>query len=116
MKYAERVRLHNLRHVENAAQLVGRRRDANREQCVTSFGRGDQVADRTDAADSRHQRRHLVKGRPSHNFSKPRNWVTWKRASATSPLFIKMQGDLGMALDAGHWIDDDGSCFGHLRF
>ncbi len=24
-------------------------------------------------------------GRPSQNFSKPRNWVTWKRASSTRP-------------------------------
>ena len=24
-------------------------------------------------------------GRPSQNFSKPRNWVTWKCASCTSP-------------------------------
>ena len=26
-----------------------------------------------------------VKGRPSQSFSKPRTWVTWKRASCTSP-------------------------------
>ncbi len=24
-------------------------------------------------------------GRPSQSFSKPRNWVTWKRASSTAP-------------------------------
>src|SRR5215469_4542567 len=28
-------------------------------------------------------------GRPSQNFSKPRNWVTWKRASSTRPSSLR---------------------------
>ncbi len=50
-----------------------------------------------------------VNGRPSQNFSKPRNCVTWKRASSTLPMLVEMQRNLGVALDAGHRIDNDGS-------
>ena len=47
------------------------------------------------------------KGRPSQKRSKPRNSVTWKRASATSPGVVQVQGDLGVPLDAGHRVDHD---------
>ena len=46
-----------------------------------------------------------VKGRPSQSFSKPRTWVTWKRASCTSPCVVELDRDLRVALDAGYGID-----------
>ena len=46
-------------------------------------------------------------GRPSQKRSKPRNWVTWKWASATWPCVVEVDGDLGVPLDAGHGVDDD---------
>ena len=45
------------------------------------------------------------KGRPSQNFSKPRNWVTWKWASSTWPCVVELDRDLGVALDAGDRVD-----------
>ena len=52
------------------------------------------------------------KERPSQNFSKPRNSMTWKRASETSPCVVQEEGDLGVALDAGDGIDDDALAHG----
>jgi hypothetical protein len=46
-------------------------------------------------------------GRPSQSFSKPRNWVTWKRAVHTARR-RPVDGDLAVALDAGHGVDGDG--------
>ena len=61
---AQRVRLHDLREVEDAAQVGRRLRDAHGQDGVARLGRGDQVAHRADAADARHQRRHLVERPP----------------------------------------------------
>ena len=113
MKNAERVRLHNLRHVENAAQLVGRRRNTNREQSVTRFGGGYQMADRADAANPRHQRRHFGEGTPLAQLFETAKLGDVEARVRHFPLFVKMQRDLGVALDAGHWIDDDGSFLRH---
>src|SRR5271165_218039 len=55
MKEAEGVRLRDLGETEDAAQFVGRRRNSYCKQRVTRFGRSDQMADRADAADARHQ-------------------------------------------------------------
>ena len=57
---AERVRLHDLREVQDAAQVGRGLRDPHRENRVARLRRRDQVADRADAAGARHQRRHLV--------------------------------------------------------
>ena len=59
---AEGVRLHDLRQVEDAAQARGVGRNAHGQDGVAGLGGGDQVADRADAADARHQRRHLGEG------------------------------------------------------
>ena len=83
---AQRVRLDDLAEVHQPAQLLGRRRDAHGQDCVAGLGRGQQVADRADAADARGDARPSPQnGRPSQNFSKPRNSTTWNRASATWP-------------------------------
>ena len=46
-------------------------------------------------------------GRPSQNFSKPRNSVTWNRASVTWPGVVQVDGDLGVAFDPGDRVDHD---------
>ncbi len=53
------------------------------------------------------------KERPSQNFSKPRNSVTWKRASTTCAGVVELDGDLGVPLDAGDRVDED--AFGSWR-
>ena len=60
MEEAERVGLHELRAVDQLAQLdagLGRR---HRHDGVAGFGRGQQVAHRADAADARGDGGHLV--------------------------------------------------------
>ena len=58
----ERMRLHELGHVEQFAQLGRGGRDPHGHDRVAGLGRGEEVADRADAADSRRDRRHLVVG------------------------------------------------------
>ena len=57
---AERVRLDDLGEVHHPAQVGPGRRRLDREDLVARLGRGDQVADRADAADAGHDRGHLV--------------------------------------------------------
>ena len=60
MEEAQRMRLHHLRQVQHAAQLRGGVRNPHRHDGLAGLGRGDQVAHRANAADARHQARHLV--------------------------------------------------------
>ena len=46
-------------------------------------------------------------GRPWTIRSKPRNWVTWNWASATSPASSRWIVILRVALDPGDRVDDD---------
>ena len=46
-------------------------------------------------------------GRPSQNFSKPRNSATWNRASATCPVVVEVDRDLGVPLDPRNGVDYD---------
>ena len=49
-------------------------------------------------------------GRPTQNFSKPRNSATWNRASAHLARVVELDRDLGVALDPRHGVDDDLLC------
>ncbi len=71
MKDAQRVRLQDLRHVQNAAQTLAVGRDAHCQNRVTGFTGGDQVAYRTDTANTRHQRRHFVVRAPFAELFEP---------------------------------------------
>ena len=52
---AERVRLDDLREIQDAAQFRGGGRNTHGEQGVARLGGGEQMADGADAADARHQ-------------------------------------------------------------
>src|SRR5450755_2789177 len=50
VKHAKRMRLHDLRHIENAAKLVGRRRNTDRKQGIAGFGRSNQMTHGANSA------------------------------------------------------------------
>ena len=113
MEEAQRVRLHDLRQSEDAAQFVGRRRNSDRQQRVAGLGGRDQMADRADAADARHQRRHLVKRTALAELLEAAELGDVEARVLDPPVFVQMQRDLGMAFDAGNRIDDDGAALLH---
>ena len=59
---AEGVGLHHLGQVQDPAQVGAGRGRLDGQDLVAGLGRGDQVADRADAADAGHDRRQLVHG------------------------------------------------------
>ena len=107
MKEAQGVRLRNLREPEDAAQLVGRRRNSHGEQRVARLGGRDQMADRADAADARHQGRHLVKRAPFAQLLEAAKLGHVKASFLDPAVFVQMERDLGMTFDARNRIDDD---------
>ena len=50
------------------------------------------------------------RGRPSQNFSNPRNSATWKRASLDLASVIELDRDLGVTFDPRHGVDQDLLC------
>ena len=64
MEEAQRVGLDDLPAMHDFAQLRRRWRDAHAHDGFARLGRGEQMADRADAADARGDRRHLIE-RPS---------------------------------------------------
>ena len=99
--------MHDLRHVENAAQFFGGRRYAHREQSITRFGGRNQMTDRADTANPRHERRHFRERTPLTELFKTTKLGNVKLRVRDFSLIVEMQGDLGVALDAGHGVDDD---------
>ena len=113
MKQAERMRLRDLREPEDAAQLVGRGRDPHRQQRIAGLGRRDQMADRANAANARHQRRHLVKWPAFAQLLEAAELGDVKAGVLNPSVFVQVERDLGMAFDARHRIDDDGAALLH---
>ena len=79
----------------------------HRQQRVAGLGGGDQMADRADAADARHQRWHLGERAALAELLKAAKLGDMKAGILDAPVLVEMQGDLGVAFDAGHRIDDD---------
>ena len=113
MEQAQSVRLDDLRQFENAAQLVGGRRNSYRQQRVAGLGGGDQVADRADAADARHQRRHLVKRAALAQLLEAAELGDVKAGFLDPAIVVQVKRDLGVAFDARNRIDDDATALLH---
>ena len=105
---AERVALQCLGIVHEAALALRGGRDAHAEDRVPGLGAREHVAHRADAADARHQARHLVE-RPA--FAELLEAAELRLRGTgrvrTSPAVVEVDGDLGVALDPGHGIDED---------
>src|ERR1035438_4120281 len=105
---AEGVRLQNLGESEDAAQFIGGGRNPNGEQLVASLGGGDEMADRTNAADPGHERWHLVKWAAFAELFEAAKLRDVEAGFVDSSLIVEVQRDFGMALDAGNRVDENG--------
>ena len=88
-------------------RLGGGRRDAHGEDLVAGLGGGDQVADRADAADARHERRHLGEGPALAELLEAAELGDVEMRLLDAAVVVEVDGDLGVALDAGDGVDDD---------
>src|SRR5579862_7902357 len=71
------------------------------------------MAHRADAADARHQRRHLVKRAPLRQLFKAAKLRNVEVGVLDAAVFIQVQRDLRVAFDARHRIDDDSAALLH---
>ena len=108
---AQGVRLDHLRQVQHAAQLRSGVRDAHRHDGLAGLGRGDEMRDRADAADARHEAGHLVK-RPALREPLEAAYLGDVEVRVLNlALVVELNGDLAVAFEAGNGIDGD--CLGH---
>src|SRR5690606_38793545 len=70
--------------------------------------RGDQVADRADAADARHQSRHFVERTPLDKLLEAANLRHVEMRIVHIARVVERNGDLGVPLNASDRIDRDG--------
>ncbi len=105
IKEAQSMRLHHLRQTKDTAQLVGGRGNTHRQQRIASFGGRDQMAYRADAANTRHQRRHLREGTPFAEFFEPAKLRDMEAGILDSSVSVKVQRDLAMTLNASDRVD-----------
>ena len=75
------------------------------EHRVAGFSGGQQMADRADAADARHQRGHFIKGPSFAEFLKSPKLRDMKMRVRNFALIVDLQRDLAVAFDARNWID-----------
>jgi hypothetical protein len=108
MKEAQRMRLRDLAAMQQLPQLRRGRRNANAHDGVAGLDRGEQMADRANAADARGDRRHLVEGPPLGEFLEAANLRDVERRLGDLAFVVKMDRDLGVTLDARDGVDDDG--------
>ena len=104
---AERVGLNDLRQVHDAAQHFRRLRNTHGHDVIAGLARSQQVAGRADAADARHQCRHLGEWASFAKFFKATHLGHMEACLLHLSLLIQLQCDPGMAFNAGYGIDRD---------
>ncbi len=105
---AERVRLHHLRQVQHAPQLRRGVRNAHRHDGLASLGGGQEMGDRADAADARHEARHLVKRPALAEALEAAHLRDVEVRVLHLALVVELDGDLAVAFKARYRIDGDG--------
>ena len=108
MEEAQRVGLDDLAAMHDLAQLRRGRRNAHAHDGFARLGRGEQVADRADAADARGDRRHFVERPALAEFLEPAKLGDVELRVGDVAVVVEMDGDLRVTLDAGDRVDDDG--------
>ena len=108
MEEAQRVRLRDLAAVHRFAQLGGDRRDAHAHDGVAGLCRGQEMADRADAADAGGDRGHFVKGPSLAELLEAAHLGDVEVGFFHLVVVVELDGDLGVALDARDRINDDG--------
>ena len=109
MKEAERVRLRHLRQVNHAAQHLRRLRNTQPHDGVARLGPGQQVAYRTDAADARRERWHLIKRTAYAEFLEAPKLQHVQMSILHRAVFVELNGDFSMPFDARDGFNSNGS-------
>ena len=108
MEEAQGVRLDHLGQIQHPAQLRGGMRNAHGHDGLAGLGRGNQVRDRADAADARHQAGHLVKGTAFGELLKAAHLGDVEVGVLHFALVVEVNGDLAVAFQARDGIDRNG--------
>ena len=106
-KEAQRVALDDLAEVHQPAELVGGGRDVDGHDGVAGLGRGEQMADGADAADARGDAGHFAVGPAFAEFLEAAEFHDVEFGVGHVARVVHEDADLGVALDAGHGINDD---------
>ena len=107
MEEAQRVRLHDLSQVHDSAQFLGGFGNCDRHDHVAGLSRGDEVADRANAANAGHQRGHLLNWPALAEFLEPAELGDVELRVLHLSVVTQSDRDFGMAFDAGYGIDRD---------
>src|SRR5579863_1544193 len=105
---AERVRLHHLRQVQHAPQLRGGMRNAHGHDGLAGLSRGDEMRDWADAADPRHEARHLVERPAFAEALEAAHLRDMKVRILDFALVVELDGDFAVSFKACDGIDGDG--------
>jgi hypothetical protein len=105
------VGLNDLREIKNSPEFRGRGRNSDREDGIAGFCGSDQVTDRADAADARHEHRHLVEWPAFAKFLKSTKLRDVKAGRLDFSLVIGLQSDLRMAFKPRNRVNDN--CASH---
>ena len=103
----QRMGLDDLGQIHQPPEFFGRWRDGDGQELVAGFGRCQQMAHRTDAADPGGDGGHLGEGPSLAKALKAPKFHHVEPGRFDGSCAIEVDGDLGVALDAGHWIDRD---------
>ena len=109
---AQRVRLDHLGEIEHAAQLRGGVRNPDRHDGFAGLGRGDEMRDRADAADARHQAGHLIERPALGEPLEAAHLGDVEVRVLDLALAVELDGDFAVAFEAGNGIDGDGLAHG----
>jgi hypothetical protein len=101
------VGLDDLAEVHEAPEPHGGFRDLDREEGVAGLGGGQEMADRTNATDSRRDRGHLPEGPPLAELLEPAKLGDVEARLHHVARVVQVEGDLGVAFDARDRVDDD---------
>ena len=112
MEEAQGVGLDDLGEVHHPPEVLCGVRDGHRHDRVAGLGRRQQVADRTDPTDPRHQRRHLGERPTTAEGLEAAQLGDVETSVVDESVLVELDGDLAVTLDPGHGVDDDGLTHG----
>ena len=107
MKKTERVRGNDLPQMQKAPDQNSRGRNCDVHNHLTSFGAGDGMANRANAANARCDIRHFGEKTSLAEFLEAAEFVHVKLRVAHLALVIQLKRDFRVAFDARYGIDRD---------
>jgi hypothetical protein len=117
MEEVQGMRLVHLPVVHQAAHLFCRRRQVfAAHDAIHGLGRGQMVADRTDAAQTLHQHRHLPERTPLDEALEPAELDHVQAGLDDLLILVEQDDDLPVSLHAGDGLDDDSLRNAHRNF